>query len=278
MTLKNIKLIIIEFDGCISDGLIHLDKKGNQLKNFNIQDVDIINETSLKGYKIGIISKYNLSFLKKYIKKWNLAFVQGKVDNKLEWINKYIKNKFIVMSQIAYFGCSVSSLNIIDIINNHNGLTGCPANSYSSIIEKSQIVSNKNGGFGAVSEFLDLLNFSNYNTYEKFVRQKEAIEIERQLEQSKQFDEYEKKRQIKYRLKKRVQYANENTSDDSDDSDSDSKSNHENYRQRYNSKNQLMSTCNMSSPSHPQLQAPPEMSRIVNRYTKHRYSDDDSQA
>ncbi len=269
MTLKNIKLIIIEFDGCISDGLIHLDKKGNQLKNFNIQDVDIINETSLKGYKIGIISKYNLSFLKKYIKKWNLTFVQGKINNKLEWINKYIKNKFLVMSQIAYFGCSISSLNIIDIINNHNGLTGCPANSYSSIIEKSQIVSTKNGGFGAVSEFLDLLNFSKYNTYEKFIRQKEEIEIKNQLEQERQFEQYERKKQVKNRYTKRIQPSIEATSDDSD---SDSHSNRENYRQRYSAQKQLTSTCNMSSPQ----QSPPPHLAIMNH--KYRYSDDDSQA
>lgn len=269
MTLKNIKLIIIEFDGCISDGLIHLDKKGNQLKNFNIQDVDIINETTLKGYKIGIISKYNLSFLKKYIKKWNLAFIQGKINNKLEWINNYIKDNFLVMSQIAYFGCSISSVNIIDIVNNHNGLTGCPANSYSSIIEKAQIVSNKNGGFGAVSEFLDLLNFSNYNTYEKFIRQKEEIEIKKQFEQEQRFEQYEKKRQIKNQFKKKIQQRVENTSDDSNDSDSDSISNRENYKQRLNYQNQLMTTCNMSSP------VPVSSMVFSNNHNKYKNSDDD---
>ena len=161
--LKNIKLIIIEFDGCISDGLIHLDKKGNQLKNFNIQDADIITELASKGYKIGIISKYNISFMKKYLNKWKLAFIASKIDNKLEWINKYIKDKFIIMSQVGYFGCSISSLNIIDAINCQNGLTGCPHNSYRAIIENSLFVSDKNGGFGAVSDFLDLFNYHTLN-------------------------------------------------------------------------------------------------------------------
>jgi 3-deoxy-D-manno-octulosonate 8-phosphate phosphatase (KDO 8-P phosphatase) len=163
LNLKNIKLIIVEFDGCISDGLIHLDKKGNQLKNFNIQDADLITDISSRGYKIGIISKYNISFMKKYFKKWNLAFLASKIDNKLEWINKYIKEKFIIMSQVAYFGCSISSLNIIESINVQNGLTGCPANSYKLILEKSSFVSTRNGGFGAVSDFLDLFNYQILN-------------------------------------------------------------------------------------------------------------------
>lgn len=163
LNLKNIKLIIIEFDGCISDGLIHLDKKGNQLKNFNIQDADLITDISSRGYKIGIISKYNIYFMKKYVKKWNLSFLASKIDNKLEWINKYIKDKFIIMSQVAYFGCSISSLNIIDSINVQNGLTGCPANSYKLILQNSSFVSTKNGGYGAVSEFLDLFNYQTLN-------------------------------------------------------------------------------------------------------------------
>ncbi len=172
LNLKNIKLIIIEFDGCISDGLIHLDKKGNQLKNFNIQDADLIADISSRGYRIGIISKYNIYFMKKYLKKWNLAFIASKIDNKLEWINKYIKEKFIIMSQVAYFGCSISSLHIINSINAQNGLTGCPANSYKLVLENSTFVSNRNGGFGAVSDFLDLFNYQtlNLNTYNSHLK------------------------------------------------------------------------------------------------------------
>lgn len=156
--IRKIKLIIIENNGCLSNPVTSITHKGDILQTFNIQDILAITDVP-KDYQICIISNNNihihyLNQLK--IKENNNIFFASNIDNKLNWIEKYIDKNNIRFSEVAYIGFSINDLQLLDKC----GLSACPSNAHYKIKDISKFVSSFNGGDGAVYEFLDLFNYN----------------------------------------------------------------------------------------------------------------------
>ncbi len=171
---KNIKLIIIDYDGCIGNGTILLDHNGHKIRSYFLHDSIAIANTIAKGYKIIIISSHELKFLKKKAKEWNVTGLVSNIVDKADWIKKYIKTQFILLSQVAYFGCNINDLKLI----NEVGLSGCPKNAHYKIKENAKYTCDFNGGEGAVYEFLELFNFNNSLTKNKNLEKTDNSESE----------------------------------------------------------------------------------------------------
>ena len=53
---RNIKLLILDVDGVLTDGSIILDNDGNELKSFNVRDGHGIKMVGRAGVKVAIIT------------------------------------------------------------------------------------------------------------------------------------------------------------------------------------------------------------------------------
>jgi 3-deoxy-D-manno-octulosonate 8-phosphate phosphatase (KDO 8-P phosphatase) len=157
MTLQNIKLIIIEIDGCLTDGKIYLDSSGSKSRNYSVLDSEAIKDIISKGYMVGFICSENINQFKDMFKKWNLSFIAGKIDNKLEWIKQYIEPLYISLNQVAFMGFNLSDIKLLQDC----GYPVCPRNAHYKVAKISKFVSNFEGGNGAIYEFLDLFNYNN---------------------------------------------------------------------------------------------------------------------
>ena len=71
---------------------------------------------------------------------------------KREVVNKWCKELDLSLEEIAYVGDDINDMDIIEAV----GLTACPADSVSQVINACDIVLKKNGGDGCVREFLDM--------------------------------------------------------------------------------------------------------------------------
>ena len=80
---KDIKYIITDFDGILTDGFIYLpDKTDDLIKKISFKDIMGISIAVKSGIKVGIISGENsraIDFLKN---KFNLEEVHQKIKNK----------------------------------------------------------------------------------------------------------------------------------------------------------------------------------------------------
>jgi 3-deoxy-D-manno-octulosonate 8-phosphate phosphatase (KDO 8-P phosphatase) len=154
--IKKIKLIIIEIDGCVKSPLITFNSKGKQMFSYSMIDENAIKDITEKGFDVGLICNSDISKFSKLFKNWKLSFIIGKVNNKLEWINKYIENKHLTFSEIAFIGYHINDLNLLMKC----GLSACPNNAHYKIKSICKFVSEYNGGDGAIYECLDLFNFN----------------------------------------------------------------------------------------------------------------------
>lgn len=151
--LRRIKLIILDFDGCISDGRIYYDHLGNTIKSYYSQDAEAIGLASKKGYQIGILSGNDLKFFKAKEKKWGLKFMIGNCTNKIMQIKKLSHQNKIGLDKIGYFGDGLNDLISIQTA----GFSACPSNADPRVKQACDYICKNHGGHGAIKEFLSLL-------------------------------------------------------------------------------------------------------------------------
>jgi 3-deoxy-D-manno-octulosonate 8-phosphate phosphatase (KDO 8-P phosphatase) len=154
MKIPEIKMLIMDVDGTITDGKIYMGEHGEILKAFNIKD----------GYAIReILPKYNIipviitSRMSKIVENRALELCishiyQGVIDKKI-LLKEIIEQENISMSNVAYIGDDINDLECMMSC----GLRGCPADAVSEIKEIADFISKKNGGDGAVREFIEII-------------------------------------------------------------------------------------------------------------------------
>ena len=157
---KDIKYLVMDVDGTLTDGKIYMGNEGETFKVFNIQD----------GYGISnILRKYNIEpviitgrqskIVENRCKELKINYLYQGVNNKKEKLNELIKELNINLENISYIGDDENDMECMEYIKNNGGLTACPFNSANKIKDLVNFVSTKNGGEGAVREFIEWLGY-----------------------------------------------------------------------------------------------------------------------
>ena len=160
--IKQIKTIISDVDGVLTDGNLHIDANGNELfASFNIYDGSGIKIAQEHNMQFIILSgKYSPITINRFKKLDISEIYTGIADKKsklLELINKLSLNK----NELAYIGDDLIDLEAMRLTN----LTVAPSNAMLVIKEYVDINLIKSGGSGALRELIDIiLYFQNLQT------------------------------------------------------------------------------------------------------------------
>lgn len=150
--LKNIKYLVMDVDGTLTDGKIYMGNNGEICKAFNIKDGLGIHDIAIPNGVVPIIITGRTSqILQKRCNELGIDKIYQGISNKIEKLN-LITDDF---SKVAYIGDDINDLSCMLSIKKSGGVIGCPANATKRIIDISDFVSTKNGGDGAVREFIE---------------------------------------------------------------------------------------------------------------------------
>ena len=72
-------------------------------------------------------------------------------------LKQYLCSNNSSLQEVAYIGDDLNDLPCMKLVKEAGGIIGCPADAVSSVIEISSFVSSKNGGDGAVRDFIEHL-------------------------------------------------------------------------------------------------------------------------
>lgn len=148
----NIKLLVMDVDGTLTDGKIHIGLDGEVFKSFHVKDgygiKEILPETGITPI---IITGRSSLFLEKRANELGIKEVYQGIKNKLELLREICNNKDISFSQIAYIGDDLNDFEVMKLV----AIKGCPSDAVSKIKEICDFVSEKKGGDGSVREFID---------------------------------------------------------------------------------------------------------------------------
>ena len=146
------KLIITDFDGCLTDDRVWLNEHGEEFVAANRKDGLGIKRVKKLGIEVVIASTEENKVVSARGKKHNLEVLQGLEDKKVS-LNKYLENRKIKWNEVWYIGNEVNDKEAIESA----GFSVCPSDAVSSIKKKVNLVLKTKGGYGIFSEIAILL-------------------------------------------------------------------------------------------------------------------------
>jgi len=159
-----IKLIVLDVDGCLSDGKLTYTSAGEETKAFNVKDGLGISSWSKIGNNVAIITGKTSPMVKKRALELGIThFFQG-VKDKDRVLSNIMTELNLLKHEVAAIGDDLNDYNMLRLV----GRSFTPNDGVDEIKEIVDTVLTKKGGDGAVREMIDTLIKDN-NQYEEFL-------------------------------------------------------------------------------------------------------------
>lgn len=162
--MSNIKFLVMDVDGTLTDGKIYMGNEGEVFKTFDIKDGYAIHSI-LKEYDITpvIITGRESKIVETRARELGVIDIyQGIADKKkkLEYIlreKSELFNKEFTLSNVAYIGDDLNDIPVMLAIKSSNGIVGAPLDAINKVKDISDFISKREGGKGAVREFIEYI-------------------------------------------------------------------------------------------------------------------------
>lgn len=150
---ENIRLLICDVDGVMSDGLIYMGNHGEELKAFNVRDGYGIRCLITSDIEVAIITGRNAKLVENRAKTLGITHLYQGQSNKLIAFEKILSDLSLSPNQVAYIGDDLIDWPVMEKV----GLSVAVADAHPLLLPKAHYVTRIAGGRGAVRELCDLI-------------------------------------------------------------------------------------------------------------------------
>lgn len=150
---KNIKLLLFDCDGVLTDGKIVLGNDGIELKFFATLDGMGIKIWHTAGFACGCITGRASGALTKRAQELKFEELHQNIADKNETLSEILKRRNLKPEEIAYIGDDINDLPVGTKV----GLFFAPANHHPSIRPYADYILSRRGGQGAIREVVDII-------------------------------------------------------------------------------------------------------------------------
>lgn len=158
--MNNIKYLVMDVDGTLTDGKIYMSHNGEFVKAFNIKDGCGIHDILIPNNICPIIiTGRKTEIVENRCRELGITEVHQGVKNKLDELLTITTE----LGEVACIGDDINDLQIMNEIKNAGGLVGAPKDAVKQVIEIADYVADHNGGDGAVRDFIDWILEDNNN-------------------------------------------------------------------------------------------------------------------
>lgn len=164
MEKKKIRFLVMDVDGTLTDGKIYMGADGELMKAFDVKDgcgiKDILPQHGIVPI---IITARNSEILENRCRELSIEHLYQGVRKKREKLDELLYEFSEVdgvvysYTNTAYIGDDILDLQCMEPIKAAGGIVGCPADAAKKVLQCADFVSSKNGGNGAVREFIEWL-------------------------------------------------------------------------------------------------------------------------
>ena len=148
-----IKLVLLDVDGTLTDGGIYRGNNGEELKRFNVKDGYAIVNAQKLGIEFGIITGRKSELVEIRSNELKIKYLYQGISEKTVILEEIMQKTGLKKEEIAYMGDDLNDI----LIMKQSGLTGAPKDAADEVIQIVDFVSEKNGGSGAVREFVEYI-------------------------------------------------------------------------------------------------------------------------
>jgi len=150
---RQIKLLLLDVDGVLTDGTLIFSHDGHESKAFNTQDGFGIRLLQEAGVEVGLITARKSAAVSKRAENLKMRYVYQGESNKLVAYKEILKDSGLKPVQIAYMGDDWLDLIILKRV----GFAIAPSNSVVEVKNIAHFTTTKNGGDGAVRQACDVI-------------------------------------------------------------------------------------------------------------------------
>lgn len=150
---SQIKLLVIDVDGTMTDAGIYYDENGNEQKKFCTKDAAGFFCAHAAGIEIMVLTGRECAATSRRMKEMKVEYLCQNVINKYDFLLDFIREHALKYEQIGYIGDDLNDLSPMTLA----GFVGCPEDACDEIKAFSDYISSFKGGHGAVRDIISYL-------------------------------------------------------------------------------------------------------------------------
>ena len=150
---ENIKMLITDVDGVLTDGRIILGNNGEEFKFFHVHDGKGIKLAQAAGIQVALITGRSSRLVARRAEELAIREVYQGIHDKLAVFRELIDEYGIKPEQAAYIGDDVNDICLLKEV----GLSFSVKNGVDEVKKVVDYVTEREGGKGAVREVVELL-------------------------------------------------------------------------------------------------------------------------
>ena len=146
--IPDIKMLLTDCDGCLTDGGMYYSEHGDELKKFNTRDGMGFALLKEQGIITGVITSENVELNRRRAEKLKLDILEVGCKDKLGAIKRICAERGINIRNVCYIGDDINDIEAIQAV----GYGCCPADAISEVKLIANYVATAKGGEGVIRE------------------------------------------------------------------------------------------------------------------------------
>ena len=148
---QQIRLILSDVDGVLTDGTIWYDNHGVESKPFHVRDGQGIKFWHQAGYHFGLVTGRSSQIVLTRAADLEITIVRQGVSDKLAAVREILEQMELTFDQLCFIGDDLPDLPPI----RHSALGVAVADAVQEVVDAADFVTRLRGGRGAVRETIE---------------------------------------------------------------------------------------------------------------------------
>ncbi len=151
--LRQVRLLVCDVDGVLTDGGLHYDEKGRVLKRFDVRDGLAVRMLQRAGITVALLSGGRSGAIEQRATHLGIAHCRVGVGNKQQGLEQLRTELAMAREHTAFLGDDLNDLTVRAV----TGLLVAPADAVTALRRQADWVLRQRGGDGAVRELAEAL-------------------------------------------------------------------------------------------------------------------------
>ncbi|MCK0513165.1 KdsC family phosphatase [Aromatoleum buckelii] len=150
---NNVRLVILDIDGVMTDGRVIHHDDGSESRNFDIKDGLGVVALQMTGIEVGVITKGKSAAVRNRAEELKIKHYYEGAKKKTDVYDTLLEKLNIDDSQVAYVGDDLVDLGMMKRV----GFSCAVADAVEEVKQVAGYVTKARGGYGAVREVAELI-------------------------------------------------------------------------------------------------------------------------
>jgi 3-deoxy-D-manno-octulosonate 8-phosphate phosphatase (KDO 8-P phosphatase) len=150
---NEIRLLVLDVDGVLTNGTILIDDDGRQSRCFHIQDGLGVTLWRSVGRQVAILTSKRSGAVEARARMLGIDFIEQGAEDKLPGLDRLVSRAGVSLDETAYTGDDLLDVAVMRRV----GYPIAVANAVEEVKEIAAYVTSRNGGEGAVREAIEHL-------------------------------------------------------------------------------------------------------------------------